>query len=396
MFVKMLRKLLGVEALLEENAKLKKVLAKEKQDEIARKSNVVRSVVTEDNSVMEREEPNRMEFKVTSFAFDRMNGDWQELQRNNLDLSRVILGEIRDKVFERGIEEIPVIVTEYGTHILESYLIQLLVINGSYEKEKDNIESYDRSETIAKIEEVSLLNYEASMKARGFDSRPSEKMLEMLARNGVDVRKVKTYHYAKKLIEEIISKMDNTPTKNQLESIERMCAKLGLQMENLPMSDRKECSSTIAMLKEKISEVFGEQKASEKQVEAYYRYLKMNNKRVTAKVKASVEDMTSNEISEKIGELKEEYKKNHPYASEGQVNYIMSLANQLMLPINRKDVETLSPSNATMKIRELKRDLLYFKAMQRGVSMTKEYIASLSDDEVNTKLDELTKPMNIK
>lgn len=395
MFKKMLLKFLGVDSLVEENERLKKNLAKEKQEEIARRSNPVKSVVTEDNSVMEREEINRDMFEVVNFGFDRLNGDWQELQRNNPDISRVILGELRDKIFDLGIEEIPMIAIEYSSYILESYLIQVLVINGSFEKEKDNLDSLTREELISKIEEVSLMNYEASMKAKGYDSKPTAKMLEMLARNGYDVSKIKTYHYARKTIQHIVDSQDNTPTKNQLECIPRMAEKLGIQMENLPMATRQECSQTIAMLKEKIAEVFGEQKASEKQVEAYFRYLKMNNKRVTKKVEESVKDMTSNEISAKIGELRELYKKNNPFASEGQVNYIMSLANQLMLPINRTDVEKLSPKDATLKIRELKKDLLYFKAMQRGVSMSKEYINTLTDDEVKAKLDELTKPMNI-
>ncbi|MGL4774552.1 MAG: hypothetical protein ACRC2K_13405 [Clostridium sp.] len=399
MFKNLLIKFLGLSEVVEENNKLKMERAEKAQatiDERNKNSHIKDKVFVDDN----REEKNRENFKpmATNQAFDRVNGDWLALQRNNRELSQAILMELSSRCFATAPELICEIAEDYSSHILESYYIRLLNQAGQFDKEKDNVESLSKTELVEAITELSINNYVNAMKAKSLNSSPSEKMMDMLKRNGVDTSKVKTYKYAKILIEDIIASADPTPGENQLETISRMVEKLGLQGEDeeslsklgINTKTKKDCSESIKVLIKMCDDKFGDLPPSEAQIETYKRYLKMNNKRITKAIDNKIAKMNNRMISEEIRVLKETYAKEHPYASEGQVNFIMSLSNQLFLNVNKNDVEKLTPQEATAKIRNLQEELLYCKALAKGVSMPKSYIKTLSKDELKEKLDELS------
>ena len=151
---------------------------------------------------------------------------------------------------------------------------------------------------------------------------------------------------------------------------------------------KKDASAKIEELTKLRNEKFGDKKPTEAQITLYKQYLKLNNKRVTKKIEEKIENMSYADISNEITELKASYNNKHPECTEGQANYIKSLCDQLMIACDMTIVREMTKIEATNKIDELSRQLLYRKMRRTMGTITMEEINKLTRDEVKAKLNE--------
>jgi hypothetical protein len=85
----------------------------------------------------------------------------------------------------------------------------------------------------------------------------------------------------------------------------------------------------------------------------------------------------------------DKYNTEHPELSEGQEKYLTVLLNQLMLPFNADELKKMTKVQATAKIDELTRELLYVKTRLTSPSLTKEDIAKMKKETVKEMLEHL-------
>jgi hypothetical protein len=189
-------------------------------------------------------------------------------------------------------------------------------------------------------------------------------------------------------LEKIFGKYDNSPTNAQLALIEKLVKELGLAGFDCTVKTKKEASAKIEELSKLHDEKFGTKAPTQAQKELYARYLKLNNKRLTKTLKDEMNKMSSRDISKAINELRNSYNSAHPELTEGQLNYLMSLSEQLMIPANRAELSKLTKEQATVKIDELTRLLLLNKMKRLNKTITLADINLLSKEEVKAKLAE--------
>lgn len=382
-----------MQALMEQNAKLQAQVndlmsAKAPVAPVAPVAPLKPSVGTQESRVQADNHNatiDRSRFAETRTIADMSKVDYKSLndeQKNN------ILSDIKDEIFSALNPSLYLdVLAKYDSDILQAYYTRLLVVAGQYNPEVDNLDSLSKEELLNAIIELETDSYVERMLAGGKRVNASEKQLELLKNNGIDTTNIKYWWEASPILESIFGS-NNAPTANQMKLIKDLVAKLELQGYSMNPANKKEASNMIEELQALHDEKFGATPATEAQKALYKRYLQMNNKRVTKKVGEFLASVSATEISKAIDELRKSYNELHPECSEGQANYIANLMEQLFMPCNLEEVKKLTKGEATRKIDELSRQLLYNKMRRTMVSVTMQEINKLTRDEVKAKLAE--------
>lgn len=333
---------------------------------------------------------------------DKFNAmSWAEIQRFNPELISAYMQELRDRCFDHDfcIDDMEEMLGDYRTELLQTYLLSLEIQGGTYHPEESNLDSLSREQIIKAIKEQSFENYKSALERKGIqDVGPSVKQLNLLAKNGIDITKIITKKKAKQLIDDILSHQDNSVTDKQIETIDKLVTRIGASAKDYMPKDRQQATETIKELIEQSNEMFGEEPASDKQKELYENLLKRNNMRFTPKRKTFVESATKSSIGAQITALSEKYNKDHPNASEGQINYICSMIDTInfgkafdkQIRYDKQEMlNTVTREGATRKISELKKEVLFIKTRITSPSLTKENILALSDNTVTEMLNQM-------
>ena len=327
----------------------------------------------------------RSRFAESRVIADMSKVDYKSLneeQKNN------ILSDIKDELFSAlNPNYYPDVLVKYDSDILQAYYTRLLVVAGQYSPEADNVDSLSKEDIINAIIELETDSYVARLLARGKKVEVSDKQLALLKKNGYDIANLKYWWEASYVIDKMFGG-NNAPSANQMKLIKDLVAKLELQGYSINPANKKEASNMIEELQALHDEKFGATPATEAQKALYKRYLQMNNKRVTKRVEEYLASVSATEISKAIDELRKSYNELHPECSEGQAKYIANLMEQLFMPCNLEEVKKLTKVEATRKIDELSRQVLYNKYRRSMVSISMQEINKLSRDEVKAKLAE--------
>ena len=334
----------------------------------------------------------RSDYAHTRVVDDMRDVDWRELQRTNQDAIDGMLDDLRTSILTSlNPNYYDEVLDACRIELLQAYYMRLLIVAGQYHPENDNLDSLSRAELTEAIKDIEIANWLDRQVAKGKNPYASSKQLELLKKNNIDTTNVKYWWQASSLLETIFGSYDNNPTAKQISLIKELVIKLELQGYDMTVTTKKEASAKIDELNKLHDEKFGVKPATEAQKEMYKRYLKMNNKRVTKKVEEMLASVGMNDLSKLIDTERKTYNEEHPECSEGQANYIKSLCDQLMVACDLEAVRELTKVEATNKIDELSRQLLYRKMRRTVVSITMEEINKLSRDEVKVKLDEFRK-----
>lgn len=330
---------------------------------------------------------NYSETRTITEQFDEV--DWKELQRTNPEAINDMVDDLRTNLltalnpnFYMGV------LGQYRVELLQQYLMIHLLKRGQYSPENDNLDSMDRVQLSEAIIELEIAEWEERQVRKGKNPFASAKQIELLKRNSVDTSNIKYWWEASPILEQIFGSYDNNPTTAQKTLIANLVKELGLQGYDMHCETKKDASAKIEELTKLRNEKFGDTKPTEAQITIYKQYLKLNNKRVTKKVEEELENMSYADISNKITELKTSYNNDHPECTEGQANYIKSLCDQLMIACDMEIVREMTKIEATNKIDELSRQLLYRKMRRTMGTITMEEVNKLTRDEVKTKLNE--------
>lgn len=325
--------------------------------------------------------------------------DWKDLQRNHSEVISAHLTRLRDTLFAGCVEDIFELKEEdFRTELLQLYLLNLKIQEGTYHQELDNLDSLSREEIKQAIFEISLNSYKERLSAKGFEYEPSLKQYEILKKNGIDVTKVFTRKKARQLLDNIFANIDNSVSEKQASAIGKLVNELGLSSKDFEPADRAEATKMIGQLVEIKKEVAYTEPASDKQKETYKNALKRNKMRMTPKREKWLETVSKGELSDTINELFEKYNKEHPNASEGQVNYICSMIDTINLGrpfdnkihYNKEDMyANLTREKASEMIDTLSRDYLFIKTRITCPSMTREEIGSMSRTQVKDLLNSI-------
>lgn len=356
--------------------------------------NTNQPVVTNDQTYVEldnyEENVNRNKFHQSrKFSKEFETADWKDLQNNYPEYISAMLDEVKETVLTSlNPAFYPENLAEFRVELLQQYLQRLLIIQGTYHPEFDNLDSLDKDQIISQITEIETANWAERQRFKNKQTAPSAKQIELLKKNGVDTTNIKYWFQASMELEKIFGKYDNSPTNAQLALIEKLVKELGLAGFDCTVKTKKEASAKIEELSKLHDEKFGTKAPTQAQKELYARYLKLNNKRLTKTLKDEMNKMSSRDISKAINELRNSYNSAHPELTEGQLNYLMSLSEQLMLPANRAELSKLTKEQATVKIDELTRLLLLNKMKRLNKTITLADINLLSKEEVKAKLAE--------
>lgn len=327
--------------------------------------------------------------------------DWKELQRNNPELISAHLANLRETLFSGCVEDIfEYTEEEFRTELLQLYLLNLKISDGTYNPEVDNLDSLSRDDIKQAIFEISLEKYKERLLAKGFkDVEPSIKQYNMLKKNGVDITKVYTRKKATQLINGIMANMDTTVSEKQINTIEKMVKDLNLSAKDYVPTDRKNATEMIGQLIDIKKKQAYSEPSSEKQRETYANALKKNNMRLTPKRKAWAETASKGELSDEINKLFTKYNEEHPQASIGQVNYICSMIDTINLgrpfndkiPYDKADMTAnLTREKASEMIDSLSRDYLYIKTRLTCPSISREDIGAMTREQVRNMLNNIT------
>lgn len=333
--------------------------------------------------------------------------------RNSEREQRVLKNAVEDiqaQILQYGYKEIPSILDEFETECIAQFVMLQEVSLGSYEKEKDLLESLTRAQLIARALDNNQLQFRQRMFEQGKVKMPSEaqlnKIKELAVRYhvSVDMSKVQNSFDASDLIESLMKKNKVTApvkttgvaTANQIRAIQNICKKLQLEVASDMLTDFNTASKTIKDLSAKVP-VEEPTLATEKQVEYASRLWKMNGHRVTAKKKEAFSAMTKSEISKAIEEMNKEYYTSNPTANEpskGQLDYIRTLCELTLTPIPAEMPAT--KDEASKKIEQLNRAYLYILTRITSPSLTKDEINNMNMGVVkeliyNIKLENKTK-----
>lgn len=323
-------------------------------------------------------------------SVDYRDIDWKELNRTNPQAVLNMKADLRDSLYSVGIDNIGEVLEECRTELLQDYLVSMLYRENTYSKEYDNVDSMSRKEIIDTIEEISFENFKKAMESKGFIVKaPSEAQVKKLKELGYVKAMPKTSIGASKLIESFLGKADTKPSEAQEKRISTLIERLGFQGEDYSYETKAEASKIINELQKIADDTLGAEKASKEQIRYYGQLLKDNNQRLTQARKEFAHNCTKKEISEEINKLKEEIKKNHPEVSKGQLDYIISLHQTLMLQFNRDELAKLTKEEGTVLIAKLNKQVLYMETRRYQASLTMSAIDEMSAKEVTDMLAQI-------
>ena len=377
-----------LELLMQQNALLQQQL---NQSRIAE----AQKHVTLNPQGMENEKINaNLEVCVDTDYTERTQKDIRPIDFSKMDYNKLddetklnMKADLKEKLFEVGIDNIVETCEEYPTELLQAYLISLMCANNTYQAEYTNIDSMSRQAIINSIDEISFDNFCTAMKNKGFEvNPPSENQVKKLKELGFVGKMPKTSLGASKLIQSVVGETDNTPSEKQIARINTLIDKLGFQGEDYQYKTKHEASKVINDLQAIADEVLGQEKASPEQIRYYGQLLKACGKRLTQKRKEEAHNFTKKEISEAITKLKAELP---DVATEGQVNYLVSLHQRLMIAYNIDDLKVLTKQGATDLIDKLNREVLYMETRRYQKSLTMKAIKEMTSKEVTDMIKQI-------
>jgi hypothetical protein len=321
-------------------------------------------------------------------------------QIDKFDFDR-ILEDIQAELIAKSYKALPDILWQYPVKVVQQYVIVQMNILGQYDPEKDNLESKSREEltnlSVNLNQEIFRLRQIEQGKANVSEAQKNV-IVSLSERLKCTVEMPKDKFAASKLIEKLKSQlpkveMAGNMTAAQHNAIERICKVLEKDAKEVVSSCKsvKEASEAISALKAEIEshpELTAPKLASNSQIEFVKRLYKQLNKRFTKKAEEKFRAMTIKECSEAIGELKKLVPDIND-ATEGQVEYIISLCTILNRPVNASEVKKMDKLSATNLIDGLRRDYLYLLYKASGSSVSKEEIAEFSRDTVKKCIEQL-------
>ena len=324
------------------------------------------------------------------------NMDWNELNRYHKEVVDKWLENIQASIIALGYKAIPEILSEYRTEMIQHFVITQKVALGEYAPELDNLDSLSRQELIKLSCELNQLSYEKRMTEQG-KAFVTKAQKEILAKYGVKDTPRNRFE-ASRMIDKILKEngvdtskpYSSEATEKQINRIKKLSEMLGKEIAITEIKSKSEASKLIAELQEELdSKPELIPPITEKQFETIAKLLKQLNKRMTAKRKAEYEKLNRFEASRLIAELTKEYNEKHPEATEGQVQYIITLCSMLNLPYNVDEIKALTKEEATKKLDKLNREYLYILTRKVSPSMTKEEINNMDYNTVKALISQI-------
>lgn len=296
--------------------------------------------------------------------------------------------QIQAELMVKGYKELENILEQHETVCIQAFVISQLNSLGQYDPEKDNVEQYNRAALIRMAKKLNQQQYIQRMKDNGknININPSASQIETIKKlcklNKKQYKAPEDKFEASEMIESLIAmspKKDDNMSEAQKNAIKNMCAALGKNFDTVMLTckDRKSASEVIGSLSKEIEENNIDTKATDKQVSYVKRLLQLQKKRWTAKREEQYSNMSMKEIKEVINTLQAECKELgllNDKASEGQVNYIISLGKRLKKRYNIEEVKELHKDKASEIIEKLQRELLYMLYLGNGHKMSKAEI----------------------
>lgn len=324
------------------------------------------------------------------------NMPWNELTRYHKEVVDKWLEEIQSSIMALGYKAIPEILSEYRTEMVQHFVLTQKISLGEYVPELDNLDSLTRQELIKTACELNQLSYEKRMIEQG-KAFVTKAQKEILAKYGVKDMPKNRFE-ASRLIDKVLkdngidtSKPYSTDaTEKQINRIKKLSEILGKEIAITEVKTKSEASKLINDLQNELNskpELIPT--ITEKQFKTIAKLLKQLNKRMTAKRKAEYEKLNRFEASKVIAELSKEYNEKHPEATEGQVQYIITLCSLMNLPYNVDEIKALTKKEATKKLDKLNREYLYILTRKVSPSMTKEEIANMDYNTVKALISQI-------
>jgi hypothetical protein len=322
--------------------------------------------------------------------------------------------EIQGQIIAQGYRAIPDILEECSERSVEQFVRLQLVNLGAYDPERNNLDGMSKAELIKLAVHNNREQFRQRCVERGDLQAPSDGQLDLIQKlaesNGVrvDFNQIKDRFEASDKIEELqevnnarlkrlgINPMSKEASDQQIETIHKLCSKLGLQVAAEMYEDRKTASAVITNLVKQAPKTEN-QPATEAQVEYAMRLWVSCGHKKTAKKEQSFKDMTSLELSKKISEMKKEFAEKNPDAnnpSEGQLSYIKQLFEICMLPQPTELPRT--KQEATALINKMNKKYLYILTRATNPSLKESDINKMTSVAVKeliaqTKMENLTK-----
>jgi CRISPR/Cas system-associated protein endoribonuclease Cas2 len=308
------------------------------------------------------------------------------------------ISNIHAEIIVKGYKEIPDILDQYPTETVQTFVVMQKVALGEYDPEKDNVDQYTRQQLIDMAVELNQAQFRQRMISQGkgqISDKQVDAIKKLCEQLGTVVDMPKDKFSASELIEKLTKQLPKKETvmignitEPQFKRLQWMSNKLGYAMPQC--KDKKEASDLIQKYQAELDAhpEFISEPATHEQVEYVKRLLKLLNKRWTAKREEEYTAMTKAQISKAIKELQVLIPEERN-ASEGQVQYIVSLCTRMNLPHSVEQLKTISKEEATKTIDKLNRDYLYILSKANGTLLRKEDIAVMPANAVKELLAQI-------
>jgi hypothetical protein len=332
--------------------------------------------------------------KVNVKNFDKPVSIMQERILEQDEIKEAVL-DVQAQIMAKGYKAMEEILREQHISVVQSFVMNQLLALGNYDPEHDNLDKNTFEQLIEMAKQNNQLQYEMRMIEMGKANitQAQMKAIENICKRNNVTFNGKNKFDASRFIDSHIEK-DKKPaemigniTKKQNDTIVYLCKTL-----NKPFVECKnivEASNAIAELKKEL-ELHPElkPKASEAQVDYIKRLLKALNKRWTKVQDAKYRNMSIEEASATIAELKKSVPEDNNI-SEGQVEFIIQLLSRLNRPYNKAEIKAMTKQDATKLIARLRRDFLLVLSRSTMTNLTKDDVKAMTDDAVK----ELTNQM---
>jgi CRISPR/Cas system-associated protein endoribonuclease Cas2 len=319
---------------------------------------------------------------------------WSDLNRYHSEVVQTWLEDIQASVIALGYKEIPNILKEYRTEMIQHFVLTQKVALGEYAPELDNLDSLTREMLIDTACQLNQIGYEKRMTEQG-KAGVTDKQKEMLSKNGITVIPRNRFEASRLIDEALRAKGVDTSkayssdaTTAQLNRIKTMAEMLSVEAN--AVKTKSEASKEINRLQEELDkrpELIPS--ITQKQFDTIVKLLKQLNKRMTKKREEEYKKLNTVQASKLISDLSREYNEAHPEATKGQVQYIITLCNILNLPYSIDDIKALTRVQATEKLDKLNRQYLYVLTRKTNPGMTKDDIANMSYDAVKALIAQI-------
>lgn len=324
---------------------------------------------------------------------------WREVSEDK-ELLNMIMSWIRDDLrASRNPAYYADALQPYDTQILSHYLQMKMIGEGTYHPESTNLEAYGRNkiiEEIVELEEQTFVEIMVRLKKKVY---ASEKQLEVLRRNGITCSAETYWWTASREMDKIFGERSTEVTDNQMKRIKELQAILGYSAEDgqvFDMSkDRAKASEDIKQMEEVIISQGLDAIATDETKNEFVRLSKELKKKAKDFGKANAQEMKAwlevvgeIELGRLVRELKLEWHKAHPEVSQGQIDFIVSLSQDLMKPYDIDKLKAMMKGEATVLINNLRKEKLYRLMFRENRTITRKMVDDMTQAEIDMKMKE--------